>query len=71
MSHKSQHSHSIPSETTANVFLRVGLALAVLVSILAFAVRAQAQANTPTMSVRPTVGALVAVGSTTASSRGV
>jgi hypothetical protein len=63
MSHTSQHPVSIPSESTLRLFLRAGIALAVIVSILAFAVRAQAQTNAPTISVRPTVGALVAVGS--------
>jgi hypothetical protein len=53
-----------PSDSTSGFFLRVGIALTVIVAVLAFAVRAQAQqVNTPTISVRPIVGALVAVGS--------
>lgn len=45
-------------------FVRAGMALTMLVSLLAFAVRVQAQhGNTPSISIRPVVGALVAVGS--------
>jgi hypothetical protein len=58
------HSPINPSDTTARLFLKVGIALTLIVSVLAFAVRAHAQqVNAPTISVRPTVGALVAVGS--------
>lgn len=64
MSYSSQQSLINPSEPTRRRFLQVGIALTLVVSILAFAVRSQAQeVNTPTISVRPIVGALVAVGS--------
>jgi hypothetical protein len=64
MSDTRHHSIIDPSDPTQRLFLRVGIALAVIVSVLAFAVRVQAQqVNAPTVSVRPVVGALIAVGS--------
>jgi hypothetical protein len=42
---------------------RAGIALAIIVALVAFALRVHAQASAPTVSVRPVVGALVAVGS--------
>ena len=64
MSRTAHHSPFNPSDSTARLLVRVGIALAVIVSVLAFAVRAQAQqVNRSTISVRPAVGALIAVGS--------
>jgi hypothetical protein len=41
----------------------VGIALVVIVALVAFAIRAYAQPSVPAVSMRPVVGALVAVGS--------
>jgi hypothetical protein len=58
MSHTSQHSPSIPSESTLRLLVRAGIALAVIVSLLAFAVRAQAQAQMPMGSLPATASAV-------------
>lgn len=64
MSRTSRHPSLHPSDSTPRLFLWAGIVLTVIVAVLAFAVRAQAQqTNAPTISVRPMVGALVTVGS--------
>ena len=63
MSYNSQHQVSISSQFPSTLLLRAGMVLAMVVALLAFAVRAQAQSNATSISIRPTVGAMVAVGS--------
>jgi hypothetical protein len=62
MSRNSLHSQAQTADSFPSHLVRLGIGLAVIASLLAFAVRVQAQQATPTITLRPTVGALVATG---------